>query len=250
MFDGGFTPQPELVALSHGAERSACSRSPGPSERPQPSGWASSAARGDSSCTLPAYFQVPRRRHRTPARRARERRGHGGRQSLAAGGQLAQPAPVPGVPPHAGRTERTGVSTTWRAASASSAARSRRRCRSTAICTGSSPPWRCARVTRWTKCAVPQHPNDARTRLYGPGVYVRRLLDIATFFFLAKFTEKPLRFFGLVGSVSFVIGAVTCLVLAGRQARRPGHRQPAAYCCSRVLLCRPGGPADGSRARG
>ena len=47
----------------------------------------------------------------------------------------------------------------------------------------------------------PQHPSDARTRLYGPGVYFRRLLDIAAFFFLAKFTEKPLRFFGLVGSV-------------------------------------------------
>ena len=46
-------------------------------------------------------------------------------------------------------------------------------------------------------------PSDARTRVYGPGVYLRRLLDIAAFFFLAKFTEKPLRFFGLVGSVFF-----------------------------------------------
>ena len=60
---------------------------------------------------------------------------------------------------------------------------------------------------------VPQHPKDARTRVYGPGVYARRLLDIAAFFFLAKFTEKPLRFFGLVGSLFFVAGAVTSLVL-------------------------------------
>jgi glycosyltransferase involved in cell wall biosynthesis len=60
---------------------------------------------------------------------------------------------------------------------------------------------------------VAQHPQDARTRLYGPGVYLRRLLDVATFFFLAKFTEKPLRFFGLVGSVFFLAGAITCLVL-------------------------------------
>ena len=42
---------------------------------------------------------------------------------------------------------------------------------------------------------------------------LRRLLDIAAFFFLAKFTEKPLRFFGLVGSVFFGAGAVTRLVL-------------------------------------
>jgi glycosyltransferase involved in cell wall biosynthesis len=60
---------------------------------------------------------------------------------------------------------------------------------------------------------VPQHPKDARTRMYSPGVYVRRLLDIAAFFFLAKFTEKPLRFFGLVGSLFFIAGAVTSLVL-------------------------------------
>jgi glycosyltransferase involved in cell wall biosynthesis len=61
---------------------------------------------------------------------------------------------------------------------------------------------------RVTEVAVPQHPSNARTRLYGPG-----LLDIAAFFFLAKFTEKPLRFFGLVGSGFFLAGAITSLVL-------------------------------------
>ncbi len=60
---------------------------------------------------------------------------------------------------------------------------------------------------------VPQHAKDARTRMYSPGVYARRLLDIAAFFFLAKFTEKPLRFFGLVGSVFFIAGAISSLVL-------------------------------------
>jgi glycosyltransferase involved in cell wall biosynthesis len=66
---------------------------------------------------------------------------------------------------------------------------------------------------RVREIAVPQHPNDARARVYGPGVYIRRLLDIAGFFFLAKFTEKPLRFFGLVGTVFFGLGAVVSLVL-------------------------------------
>ena len=60
---------------------------------------------------------------------------------------------------------------------------------------------------------VPQHPGDARTRLYGPGVYLRRLLDVGAFFFLAKFTEKPLRFFGLVGSVFLGTGIVLSAVL-------------------------------------
>ncbi|HEU5042002.1 MAG TPA: glycosyltransferase [Gemmatimonadales bacterium] len=69
---------------------------------------------------------------------------------------------------------------------------------------------------------VPQHPQDARTRLYGPGVYLRRVLDITAFFFLAKFTEKPLRFFGLVGSVFFLAGAVTGLVLLVDRLRGTG----------------------------
>jgi glycosyltransferase involved in cell wall biosynthesis len=66
---------------------------------------------------------------------------------------------------------------------------------------------------RVDEVSIPQHPGDARTRLYGPGVYLRRLLDIATFFFLAKFTEKPLRFFGLVGSLFAGIGGLLGLVL-------------------------------------
>jgi glycosyltransferase involved in cell wall biosynthesis len=66
---------------------------------------------------------------------------------------------------------------------------------------------------RVDEVAVPQHPGDARTRVYRPGVYLRRLLDIAAFFFLAKFTEKPLRFFGLVGSLFLTAGTVLSLVL-------------------------------------
>jgi glycosyltransferase involved in cell wall biosynthesis len=75
---------------------------------------------------------------------------------------------------------------------------------------------------RVEEVAVPQHPNDARTRVYGPGVYLRRLLDIAAFFFLAKFTEKPLRFFGLVGSVFFGLGAVASLVLLAERIAGQG----------------------------
>jgi glycosyltransferase involved in cell wall biosynthesis len=66
---------------------------------------------------------------------------------------------------------------------------------------------------RVEEVSVPQHPGDARTRLYRPGVYLRRLLDIAAFLFLAKFTEKPLRFFGLVGSLFLSAGTILSLVL-------------------------------------
>ncbi len=61
---------------------------------------------------------------------------------------------------------------------------------------------------------VPQHKADQATRLYRPGVYLRRLLDILTIVFLFKFTRKPLRFFGLIGSGLFSMGFFISLYLA------------------------------------
>ena len=60
---------------------------------------------------------------------------------------------------------------------------------------------------------TPQHPADRRARLYRPGVYVRRMLDVMGLFFLVRFTEKPLRFFGLVGASGLLTGSVILLVL-------------------------------------
>jgi len=60
---------------------------------------------------------------------------------------------------------------------------------------------------------VTQHAEDARARVYSPGVYVRRLIDLLGLFFLVRFTRKPLRFFGLVGSVLAGFGSVILLTL-------------------------------------
>lgn len=60
---------------------------------------------------------------------------------------------------------------------------------------------------------APQHPKDARTRIHGIGVYVRRLLDVFTLFFLMKFTKKPLRFFGALGAFTGITGFVLCAYL-------------------------------------
>jgi hypothetical protein len=58
-----------------------------------------------------------------------------------------------------------------------------------------------------------QHPKDVRTRLYSPGTYLRRLIDLLGLFFLLRFTEKPLRFFGLAGSLSSITGGIILFVL-------------------------------------
>ena len=60
---------------------------------------------------------------------------------------------------------------------------------------------------------VTQSSRDRYRRVYRAGVYPRRLLDILTVFFLVKFTKKPLRFFGLIGSFTFLIGSILSIYL-------------------------------------
>jgi hypothetical protein len=59
-----------------------------------------------------------------------------------------------------------------------------------------------------------QHAEDHQPRVYSPLVYLRRLVDVFGLYFLMRFTEKPLRFFGLIGSGSILTGSVILVVLA------------------------------------
>jgi hypothetical protein len=72
---------------------------------------------------------------------------------------------------------------------------------------------------------APQHRRDRRTRIYSPGTYLRRLIDILGLFFLVRFTEKPLRFFGLVGMGLSVGGLI---VLGFLFVQRQFEQQPIA----------------------
>lgn len=60
---------------------------------------------------------------------------------------------------------------------------------------------------------VRQSPKDRHEGFYEPRVYARGLLDIFTVFFLVRFTKKPLRFFGMIGTTLFAIGALVVLWL-------------------------------------
>lgn len=60
---------------------------------------------------------------------------------------------------------------------------------------------------------VRQHTADRHTRVYPAGTYLRRLVDLLGLFFLVRFTDRPLRFFGVLGSVLGVGGAVVLLLL-------------------------------------
>lgn len=66
---------------------------------------------------------------------------------------------------------------------------------------------------RVREVAAAQDERDTDPRVYPPGTYVRRLIDLLGLFFLTRFTYKPLRFFGLVGSVVGGVGAVILAVV-------------------------------------
>ncbi len=61
--------------------------------------------------------------------------------------------------------------------------------------------------------AVRHVKEKGRFGVFGFGVYLRRLLDIAALLFLTRFTRKPLRFFGLAGGTVFLLGVSLCTYL-------------------------------------
>ena len=55
---------------------------------------------------------------------------------------------------------------------------------------------------------VRQSEHDEFRSHYRIREYLHRILDIFTIFFLVRFTKKPLRFFGMIGSIIFVVGGL------------------------------------------
>jgi glycosyltransferase involved in cell wall biosynthesis len=212
VFDGGFTPPPEVLALSREQENVRVLRFARKFGETAALRLGIERSRGDLILTLPAYFQV-KPEGLPPLFEA-----------LEAGSDMVVASRSPRLDSWLNRTQSalfqrmlSGV-TERRFHDMACGVRLIRRSVAEALpLYGDLHRFIPALALREgyvvDEVPVPQHPNDARTRVYGPGVYARRLLDIAAFFFLAKFTEKPLRFFGLVGSMFFGAGAVTSLVL-------------------------------------
>lgn len=60
---------------------------------------------------------------------------------------------------------------------------------------------------------LPQAEADGHSRIYSPGIYIRRFLDLLTVVFLTKFNKKPLRFFGLLGTGAAIFGTLGLLLV-------------------------------------
>jgi glycosyltransferase involved in cell wall biosynthesis len=55
---------------------------------------------------------------------------------------------------------------------------------------------------------VHQSARDRHDKAYGAKTYLHRFLDLFTVIFLVRFTKKPLRFFGMIGSLMFLFGGI------------------------------------------
>lgn len=85
---------------------------------------------------------------------------------------------------------------------------------------------------------VRQAQRDKALRIYPMGVYVRRLLDIASTAFLLRFIRKPFRFFGLVGFSVFLIGFIMTAILVVQRLLfgMPLGDRPALVISSLVVV--------------
>lgn len=81
-----------------------------------------------------------------------------------------------------------------------------------------------------------RHAADARPGLYPIGTYLRNAVDLLGMLFLARFTERPLRFFGLVGVTLAVPGAVTLVVLLVQRLDGAGIANRPALLLGTLLL--------------
>ncbi len=64
---------------------------------------------------------------------------------------------------------------------------------------------------RVVEVKVRHREEKGRHGFYGVAVYLRRVFDILAIAFLTRFTQKPLRFFGMLGLVAILAGFVLCI---------------------------------------
>lgn len=87
-----------------------------------------------------------------------------------------------------------------------------------------------------TEVPTPRHPADVGPSVHGLGMYLRSVVDLLGMFFLSRFTERPLRFFGLVGLLLAVPGLITLVVLLIQRIDGVGIANRPALLLGTLLL--------------
>ncbi len=87
-----------------------------------------------------------------------------------------------------------------------------------------------------TAVPVDPHPADHRIRVHRPGSYLRAVVDLLGYYFLSRFTERPLRFFGLIGLASGAVGLLVLGVLLLERLQGQGIANRPALLFGTLLL--------------
>jgi glycosyltransferase involved in cell wall biosynthesis len=235
VFDGRFAPPPELIALSREREEVRILRFAREFGETAALRIGIEKSRGDLVLTLPAYFQVQ------PEGAVRLL------DAIGAGADMAVANRSPRLDSWLNRMQSrvfhrmVGGVTDQRFHDMACGVRAMRRDVAESLPLYGDlhrfiPALALREGYRVDEIPVAQHPNDARIRVYRPSVYFSRILDIAAFFFLAKFTERPLRFFGLVGSLFLTAGAALSLVLLVQRFEGQGIANRPALLLAVLLV--------------
>jgi len=86
---------------------------------------------------------------------------------------------------------------------------------------------------------VKQSKKNTKTRVYRFKTYFNRLIDIATLFFLLRFTYRPMRFFGLLGSLLILMGGGMNLYLIYKRLFTKGFGlidKPSLFLSSLLIV--------------
>jgi len=75
------------------------------------------------------------------------------------------------------------------------------------------PIFAARRGYRWCEVPVPQQPGKQEVGAFDVRSYLSRFSDLLTLLFLTRFVKRPLHFFGLIGTSSFLMGLAINLSL-------------------------------------
>jgi hypothetical protein len=70
---------------------------------------------------------------------------------------------------------------------------------------------------RVSEVAMRHSEQDRLQRVYRPKEYAHHVLDLFSIFFLVRFTKRPLRFFGMLGAVTFGVGASLIAIMSAQR---------------------------------
>ena len=83
-----------------------------------------------------------------------------------------------------------------------------------------------AGFTRIDEQVVQHYPRKYGKTKFGPGRFIKGFLDLLSIFFVGKFGQRPMHFFGTMGVLSFLAGFIIAVWLVAEKLVSIAHETP------------------------